>query len=132
VHAAGWLEGGLTASFEKLIVDAEMLQMMAEYLQPIEVSDETIALDAIAEAGAGGHFFGVEHTMSRYETAFYQPFLADQRNFETWQEAGSVDTQVRANRIWKQLLNDYQQPPLDPAIDEELTTYVAKRKEELL
>jgi trimethylamine--corrinoid protein Co-methyltransferase len=128
VHAAGWLEGGLTASFEKLIVDAEMLQMMSEYLRPIEVNDETIALDAIAEAGAGGHFFGVEHTMSRYETAFYQPFLGEQRNFETWEEAGAIDTQARANRIWKQLLRDYEQPPLDPAIDEELTAYVTQRK----
>jgi trimethylamine--corrinoid protein Co-methyltransferase len=132
VHAAGWLEGGLTASFEKLIVDAEMLQMMSEYLKPLEVSDDTIALDAIAEAGAGGHFFGVEHTMSRYETAFYQPFLSDQRNFETWEEDGSIDTQVRANRIWKQLLSDYEQPPLDPAIDEELMDYVARRKKGLL
>jgi trimethylamine--corrinoid protein Co-methyltransferase len=128
VHAAGWLEGGLTASFEKLIVDAEMLQMMAEYLQPIEVSEETIALDAIAEAGVGGHFFGVKHTMSRYETAFYHPFLTDQRNFETWEESGSVDTQTRANSIWKQLLQEYRQPPLDPAIDEELADYVARRK----
>jgi trimethylamine--corrinoid protein Co-methyltransferase len=131
VHAAGWLEGGLTASFEKLIVDAEMLQMLAEYLKPIEVSAETIALDAITEAGPGGHFFGVEHTMSRYETAFYQPILTEQRNFETWEEAGSLDAQMRANRIWKQLLTDYQQPPLDPAIDEELTEYVARRKENL-
>lgn len=129
VHAAGWLEGGLTASYEKLIVDAEMLQMMSEYLRPIEVNEETIALDAIAEAGPGGHFFGVAHTMSRYQTAFYQPFLSEGRNFETWEEAGSIDTQTRANRIWKQLLNDYEQPPLDPAIDEELTAYVAKRKE---
>jgi trimethylamine--corrinoid protein Co-methyltransferase len=132
VHAAGWLEGGLTASFEKLIVDAEMLQMMSEYLRPIEVNEETIALDAIMEAGAGGHFFGVAHTMSRYQTAFYQPFLADQRNFETWEEAGSVDTQKRANGIWKQLLADYEQPPRDPAIDEELTAYVRRRKKELL
>ena len=128
VHAAGWLEGGLTASFEKLIVDAEMLQMMAEYLQPIEVNEDTIALVAISEAGAGGHFFGVEHTMSRYETAFYQPILSDQRNFETWEEAGSVDAQARANRIWKQLLAEYEQPPLDPAIDEELEDYVSRRK----
>jgi len=132
MHAAGWLEGGLTASFEKLIVDAEMLQMMSEYLRPIEVNDETLALDAIAEVGPGGHFFGIEHTLSRYQTAFYQTMLSDQRNFESWQETGSVDTQVRANRIWKQLLKDYQQPPLDPAIDEELTAYVARRKEVLL
>jgi trimethylamine--corrinoid protein Co-methyltransferase len=128
VHAAGWLEGGLTASFEKLIVDAEMLQMMAEYLQPIEVTEDTLALDAIAEAGPGGHFFGVEHTMSRYQTAFYQPFLSDRRNFESWQEAGAEDTQCRANRIWKTLLQNYQQPPLDPAIDEALADYVDRRK----
>ena len=128
-HAAGWLEGGLTASFEKLIIDAEMLQMISESLRPIEVSDETIALDAIKEAGPGGHFFGVAHTMSRYETAFYQPMLTEQRNFESWQEAGSLDTQARANLIWKQLLAEYQQPPLDPAIEEELADYVARRKE---
>jgi len=131
VHAAGWLESGLTASFEKLIIDAEMLQMMAEYLKPIEVNDDTLALDAIAQAGPGGHFFGVDQTLSHYETAFYQPFLSDQRNFETWEEAGSVDTLVRANAIWKQLLKDYQQPPLDPAVDEELAAYVARRKESL-
>jgi trimethylamine--corrinoid protein Co-methyltransferase len=128
VHAAGWLEGGLTASFEKLIVDAEMLQMMAEYLRPIEVTPETLALDAIAEVGPGGHFFGAKHTMSRYQTAFYQPFLSDRRNFETWQDAGAENAQRRANRIWKTLLQDYQQPPLDPAIDEALADYVARRK----
>jgi trimethylamine--corrinoid protein Co-methyltransferase len=130
VHAAGWLEGGLTASFEKLVIDAEMLQMMAEYLRPIEVNEDTIALDAIAEAGAGGHFFGVDHTLSRYETAFYHPILSDQRNFETWEEAGALDTQARANGVWKQLLREYQQPPLDPAIDEELSDYVARRKQD--
>jgi len=128
VHAAGWLEGGLTASFEKLIVDAEMLQMMAEYLLPIEVSEETLALDAIAEAGPGGHFFGVAHTMTRYQTAFYQPFLSDRRNFETWQEAGAESAERRANRIWKDLLERYQPPPLDPAVDEALQAYVDRRK----
>jgi len=128
VHAAGWLEGGLTASFEKLIVDAEMLQMMAEYLRPIEVTPQTLALDAIAEAGPGGHFFGVQHTMSRYQTAFYQPFLSDRRNFETWQEAGGEDTLARANRAWKAVLENYRQPALDPAIDEALEDYVARRK----
>ena len=127
-HAAGWLEGGLTASFEKLVIDAEMLQMMAEYLRPIEVTPETLALDAIAEAGPGGHFFGVQHTMSRYQTAFYQPFLSDRRNFESWQEAGAEDSQRRAHRIWRGLLENYRQPPLDPAIDEALENYVARRK----
>ncbi|MBT8057947.1 MAG: trimethylamine methyltransferase family protein, partial [Gammaproteobacteria bacterium] len=106
----------------------EMLQMMAEYLRPIEVNDDTLALEAIEEAGAGGHFFGVGHTMSRYETAFYQPMLTEQRNFESWAEAGSEDALARANQIWKKLLREYVAPPLDPAVDEELEAYVARRK----
>ena len=127
-HAAGWLEGGLTASFEKLIVDAEMLQMMAEYLRPIEVSDDELALEAIAEVSPGGHHFGTSHTLARYESAFYSPMLANRQNFEAWQESGSIDTVNRANMIWKQLLREYEQPPLDPAIDEALVDYVERRK----
>lgn len=127
-HAAGWMEGGLTASFEKTIVDAEMLQGMAEYLRPIDVSPDSLALDAIAEVGPGGHFFGAAHTLQRYESAFYAPLLSDWRNFERWQEAGGEDAARRANRIWKQLLAEYQAPPLDPAVDEQLADYVARRK----
>ena len=127
-HAAGWLEGGLTASFEKLIIDAEMLQMMAEYLRPIEVNDDELALDAIAEVGPGGHHFGTSHTLARYESAFYSPMMSNRENFEAWQEAGSIDTAVRANAIWKQLLQEYIQPELDPAIDEALVDYVNRRK----
>jgi trimethylamine--corrinoid protein Co-methyltransferase len=130
-HAAGWLEGGLTASFEKLVIDAEMLQMMAEYLKPIAVNDDELAVDAIAEVGPGGHHFGTSHTMERYETAFYIPILSNRQNFEAWQEAGSIDIATRANTVWKQLLNEYQQPPLDPAIDEALVDYVERRKLEL-
>ncbi len=131
-HAAGWLEGGLTASFEKLIVDAEMLQMMAEYLRPIEVNDDELALDAIAEVGPGGHHFGTAHTLARYESAFYSPILSNRQNFEAWEEAGSIDAATRANAIWKQLLQEYQQPALTPAIDEALCDYVARRKLEIL
>jgi trimethylamine--corrinoid protein Co-methyltransferase len=127
-HAAGWLEGGLTASFEKLVVDAEMLQMMAEYLRPIEVNDDTMALQAIADVGPGGHFFGAAHTMERYESAFYAPMVSDWQNFERWKEAGEQDAATRANKIWKQLLAEYEQPPLDPAINEQLEDYVARRK----
>ena len=127
-HAAGWLEGGLTASFEKLILDAEMLQMMAEYLRPIEVNDDELALDAIAEVGPGGHHFGTSHTLARYETAFYSPIMSNRQNFEAWQEAGSIDAGARANTIWKQLLQEYTQPELDPAIDEALVDYVNRRK----
>jgi trimethylamine--corrinoid protein Co-methyltransferase len=130
LHGAGWMEGGLVASFEKLIVDAEMLQMMGEFLQPIVVDDDSLALDAIAEVGPGGHFFGAQHTLLHYETAFYAPIVSDWRNFETWREAGAVDAAHKANAIWKQLLADFQPPPLDPAIDEALKEFVAKRKEQ--
>ncbi len=129
-HAAGWLEGGLTASYEKLIIDAELLQMMAAYLEPIVVDEATLALDAIAEVGPGGHFFGSPHTMERYESAFYTPLVSDWRNFESWTEAGSVDATERAHRIWRRLLADYERPPLDSAVDEALTEFVAKRKEQ--
>jgi len=130
-HAAGWLEGGLTASFEKLILDAEMLQMMAEYLRPIEVNDDELALNAIAEVGPGGHHFGTSHTLARYESAFYSPIMSNRQNFEAWQEAGSIDSAMRANAIWKQLLQEYTQPELDLAIDEALVDYVARRKLEI-
>jgi trimethylamine--corrinoid protein Co-methyltransferase len=130
-HAAGWLEGGLTASFEKLVIDAEMLQMIAEYLRPIVIDDDQLALEAIAAVGPGGHFFASPHTMERYETAFYAPMVSDWRNFESWSEAGSITTTERANQIWKQLVDEYQQPVLDPAIDAELVDFVARRKVEL-
>lgn len=131
-HAAGWLEGGLTASFEKLIIDAEMLQMMAEYLQPIVVDDDSLGLEAIAAVGPGGHFFGSPHTLQRYETAFYSPLVSDWRNFETWFEAGAVDATERAHLIWKELLEHSESPVLEPAIDEALTEFVVGRRIELL
>ncbi len=129
-HGAGWLEGGLVASFEKMIVDAEMLQGMFEIMQPIVVNDEEIGIEAMAEVGPGGHFFGTQHTLDRYENAFYAPMLSDWRNYETWVEAGSPDATTRANGIWKQLLERHKGPLLDPAILEELEAFVARRKEE--
>jgi trimethylamine--corrinoid protein Co-methyltransferase len=130
-HAAGWLHGGLTASLEKLIIDAEVLQMVAASLEPFEVNSETLALDAIREVGPGGHFFGSAHTMERYQDAFYTPLLSNWSNYESWLEAGSVNTEQRANQIWKQLLKEYQQPEIDPAIDEALQDYMARRKLQL-
>jgi trimethylamine--corrinoid protein Co-methyltransferase len=130
-HAAGWLEGGLTASFEKLVIDAEMLQMMTEYLAPIAINEDELAVDAIAEAGPGGHHFGTSHTLARYESAFYAPMLSNRQNFESWQDAGSRDIAARGHAIWTQLLDEYQQPPLDPAIDEALVDYVERRRHAL-
>jgi trimethylamine--corrinoid protein Co-methyltransferase len=129
-HGLGWLEGGLCASFEKFIIDAEMLQGMAEVLRPVSVDAADLAVEAIEAVGPGGHFFGSPHTMERYETAFYQPMLSDWRNFESWEEAGAVDATHRAHRIYKQLLESYEQPPLDAAVKEELEAFVARRKEE--
>ena len=131
-QGAGWLEGGLTASFEKLILDAELLQQMAEVLVPFPVDDESLGLDAIAEVGPGGHFFGTAHTLARFETAFYQPMLSDWRNFETWQEDGARTATERANRIWKQLLAEYVPPPLDPGAAEDLDAFVHRRKREIV
>ena len=130
-QGAGWLEGGLTASYEKLIIDAEILQMMAEVLQPIEVSEDTLGFDAIAEAGPGGHFFGTAHTLERYETAFYTPLVSDWRNFETWQADGSHTATERANGLWKRILSEAVPPPLDPAIAEALGAFVERRKREI-
>lgn len=130
MHAAGWMEGGLRASFEKMVMDAEMLQHMAEFLRPIEVNEDTLGLDAIREVGPGGHFFGCAHTLERYETAFYGPMLSDWRNFENWQDGGSPDATQRAHATYKQMLADYEEPELDPAIREELDAFVARRKQE--
>lgn len=127
MHGAGWMEGGLHASYEKMIIDAELLGMVEAFLEPVVVDDETLALGAIAEVGPGGHFFGAEHTQSRYRTAFHRPMLSDWRNYETWQEAGSPEVPAKANRIWKELLAAYEPPPMDPAIREELDAFVARR-----
>lgn len=129
-HGCGWLEGGLTASFEKFIIDAEIMQMMAEFLRPVAVDNAALALEAIRDVGPGGHFFSTPHTLERYETAFYRPILSDWSNFETWSENGSIDATHRANAIYKELLQHYSPPALDAAIREELETFVARRVEE--
>jgi len=129
-HAAGWLEGGLCASYEKFVMDCETLQQMIAYNRPVGVTEEDLAVDAVAEVGPTGHFFGASHTQSRYETAFYAPFLSDWRNFETWEETGAVRTPERAYRVWKAMLAEYEPPSLDPAILDALDDFVARRKAE--
>jgi len=130
-HTAGWLEGGLVASFEKIIVDVEILQHMTQFLQPIKINDEEIGLEAMKEVGPGGHFFGCDHTMQRYKNAFYQPILSDWQNHENWQLAGAKDATMRATEIWQQVLKEFEPPELDPSRREELECYIAKRKEQL-
>ncbi len=129
-HAAGWLEGGLCASYEKFVMDCEQLQQLISYMGPVSWETDELALDAMAEVGQGGHFFGIQHTQDRYESAFYSPFLSDWSNFENWRDRGSVWSADRANKIWKQILEEFEAPPMDEGIREELAEFVARRKEE--
>lgn len=127
VHAAGWMEGGLVASFEKFALDTDLLQMVAKFLEPVIIDDETMALDAMEEVGPGGHFFGAKHTLARYATAFYQPMISDWRNSGQWTDAGSPEAPQKANALWKQALAEYQEPVLDAAISEEIDAFVNRR-----
>ena len=130
-HAAGWQEGGLTASFEKFVLDVEMLQLMIEFLKPIVVDEAELGFEAIKGVATGGHFFGEPHTMERYEHAFYQPLVSNWQNYENWQLAGGEDATQRATSIWKRALVEYEQPALDPAVREELDAYVNRRRGEI-
>lgn len=130
-HTAGWLEGGLVASFEKLVIDCEMLQHMSKMLEPLKIDLDETGLEAMREVGPGGHFFGCTHTMERYKTAFYEPFVSDWQNSENWTLAGARDATTRATELWPKILDEFEPPPVDPAIREELEAYMAKRKEEL-
>src|SRR5580698_9643813 len=127
LHAAGWLESGLTTSYEKYMLDIEMLQMFAEVFQPLAASSDDLAVEAIAEVGPGGHFFGCAHTMARYRTAFYSPLVSDWRNFGQWTEAGSHTATERASTLWRETLARYVPPVRDPAIVEAVDDYVARR-----
>ncbi|UYV36237.1 trimethylamine methyltransferase family protein [Rhodobacteraceae bacterium D3-12] len=131
-HAAGWLEGGLIASPEKFVMDCEILQQIQRYMEPSiwATTADDIALEAIGSVGAQGHFFGLDHTQERYTTAFYQPFLSDWRNFEAWDLAGGVWTAERAHGVYKSIIAEFEAPPMDAAIREELAAFVARRKEE--
>ena len=130
-HAHGWMEGGLTTGFEKTVIDSEMIGMMGALRGHIDLSDAEEAMAAIHEVGAGGHFLGCDHTMSRYQNAFHSPTLSDWRAYEFWERAGSPDTAARANKRWKELLEQYSPPPIDPGIREALDEYVARRTAEI-
>lgn len=127
MHGAGWMEGGLHASLPKFILDADLLSMIAEYLEPIVVNAETLAHEAIGEVGPGGHFFGVQHTQDRFRTAFYKPLLSDWRNYETWAEAGKPTADKKAAELAAAYLAEYSAPAIDPAVAEELAAFTARR-----
>ncbi len=131
MHSAGWLEGGLVAGYEKFVIDAELVQMLQHEFTPLEIDEASMAFDAHEEVGHGGHFLGAMHTMERFRTCFYRPFLSSSENYERWMRGGALDTAARASKIWQQRLEEYEQPPLDDAVRAELEAYVSRRRAEL-
>lgn len=130
MHAAGWQEGGLSASFEKFVIDVEMCQILAEACQPVVVDDDELALGAISEVGPGGHFFGTDHTLERFETAFYEPIVFTRANFEQWTEDGSQRADERAEAVWRQAIDDYEAPPIDDSTLAAMSEFVERRVSE--
>ncbi|HEY1941113.1 MAG TPA: trimethylamine methyltransferase family protein [Roseiarcus sp.] len=130
MHGAGWMEGGLQASFEKMALDADLLAMVADFLKPVRVDEAELALDAMREVGPGGHFFGCAHTQSRYRTAFFAPMISDWRNYESWREAGAPTAYDAAERIYKERLKSYAPPDFETERREALAEFVARRKAE--
>jgi trimethylamine---corrinoid protein Co-methyltransferase len=130
MHGAGWLEGGLVASFEKFVLDCDLIQMVKEFLQPVEINEDALGVEAIREVGPGGHFFGAAHTLSRYTDAFYTPMVSDWRNYQQWTAAGSPDALKRANILYKQSLAEYEEPPIDAGVKEALNDFVERRLRE--
>jgi len=131
MHSAGWLEGGLVAGFEKFIIDVELVQMLKHEFTPLEIDEASMAFDAHQEVGHGGHFLGAAHTMERFRDCFYRPMLSSSENYERWMRNGAKDTATRAGEIYKKKLAEYEAPPLDDAIREELEAYVTRRRAEL-
>ena len=128
LHTAGWLEGGLAMGYEKFIMDTDQAGMIQRFLQGVDLSENGQAMDALREVGPGSHFLGCAHTQANFETAFYRSKIADNNSFEQWQADGALDAAQRANAIWKRMLNEYQAPTMDPAVDEALLAYMEQRK----
>jgi trimethylamine--corrinoid protein Co-methyltransferase len=131
MHAAGWLEGGLVSSYEKFIVDIELLRMLRHEFQPLEIDEASLAFGAHQEVGAGGHFLGAAHTLERFRECFYRPLLSSTENFDRWTRNGGLDATARAANVWRETLEAYEQPPLDDGIRQQLEEYVVRRRAEL-
>ena len=131
MHSAGWLESGLVSCYEKFIVDIELLRMLQEEFTPLEVDEDSLAFGAHEEVGAGGHFLGAAHTLERFRDCFYRPLLSSTENFERWKRLGERDATARAGEIWREKLEGYEPPAIDPGLRQELADYVARRRTEL-
>ena len=130
LHSAGWLEGGLTMGYEKFVMDADFCAALHVWMRGLPLDDNALALDAFREVGPGKHFFGAAHTLANYGTAFRESAVADNNSFEQWRDEGMKDAPQRASERCKRLLAEYEQPRLDPAVDEELNAFVSRRKGE--
>jgi trimethylamine--corrinoid protein Co-methyltransferase len=131
MHSAGWLEGGLVSCYEKFIIDIEILRMLQHEFTPLEIDEASLAFGAHEEVGAGGHFLGAMHTLERFRECFYRPLLSSTENFDRWTRNGGRDATERAGEIWRKTLEEYEQPPMDEAVDAELQEYVTRRRAEL-
>jgi trimethylamine--corrinoid protein Co-methyltransferase len=131
LHSAGFLDGLLSMSYEKFMLDADLCGALHSYLDGVKIDDNQLAVDAFAEVGPGNHFFGCAHTMANYQTAFWDSGLSDTEAFEKWEAAGASDAASRANRAWKRALAEYEAPALDAGIDDALQDFVARRKAEM-
>lgn len=131
MHSAGWLDGGLVASYEKFVLDVQILEILQKEFTPLEFTEESLAFGAHEEVGHGGHFLGAMHTMERFRTCFYRPFLSSSDNYDRWMRNGAKDAAARAGDIWRKKLDEYEQPPIDEAVREELEAYVTRRRAEL-
>jgi len=130
-QSAGWLEGGLVTSFEKFVADCELLDLLQAQFTPVEVNETSLAFDAHVEVGHGGHFFGAAHTLERFRECFWRPTVASTENIDRWTRGGSLDHSARAASRWPELLEAYERPALDDAIEEELLEFVERRAAEL-
>jgi trimethylamine--corrinoid protein Co-methyltransferase len=128
LHACGWLEGGLVASFEKFVMDADQLGALHRFAEGVAVNDETLGMDAIREVGPGGHYLGCDHTQANFKTAFWRSDVFDNKPFETWSEEGARDTYALAAVRVKTQLDTYRAPEMDPGIAEGLDAYVEQKK----
>ena len=127
LHGAGWLEGGLLTSFEKMVIDADLLNMVTAMLQPVTIDDAALAVEAIAEVGPAGHFFGTQHTQDRYDTEHFQPMVSSWSNFEMWDEAGRVESHQRAETLARTLIDAHVEPPMVDGQRMALDEFVARR-----
>jgi trimethylamine--corrinoid protein Co-methyltransferase len=130
LHAIGWMEGGLRASFEKMVLDADLVGMVQRFMDPIDFTAGGLALEAVRDVGPGGHYFGTPHTLERYRDAFYQPLISDWRNYESWEEAGKPEAKARMIELVDEFMATYEEPPMDEAVRAELQDFVERRRAE--